>query len=70
LALTPLKETPPPLYEAAVTFRASLTLRVVTLPSALAPEEALLAGKARAVLIIPSRFERELRRGLPTEALL
>jgi hypothetical protein len=55
LAVTPLRETPPPLPEA--------------LPCALAPEEALLAGRARAVLIIPSRFERDLPRGLPTEAL-
>src|SRR5262249_50383841 len=51
-------------------FRASLTFRIVTLPPATAPEAALEAGQARAVLIIPPRFERDLRRGLPAEAQL
>ena len=51
-------------------FRASLTFRVVSLPPATSPEAALEAGQARAVLIIPPRFERDLRRGRPTEAQL
>src|SRR6266704_2595686 len=51
-------------------FRASLTFRGVTLPPATSPEAAIEAGQARAVLIIPPRFERDLRRGRPTEAQL
>jgi ABC-2 type transport system permease protein len=51
-------------------FRASLTFRVVTLPPATSPEDALQAGRARAVLVIPPHFERDLRRARPTEAQL
>jgi len=51
-------------------FRSSLTFRVMTLPLATAPETLLARGRARAVLIIPERFEREIRRGRPAEAQL
>jgi ABC-2 type transport system permease protein len=51
-------------------FRTSLTYRVVTLPAARSPERMLAAGTARAALIIPEHFERELRRRRPVEAQL
>lgn len=44
-------------------FRASVTFRVVSWPADRQPEEALKAGKARAVLIIPVHFGRDLARG-------
>jgi ABC-2 type transport system permease protein len=44
-------------------FRASLTFRVVALPPAASPESALAAGRARAAVIIPEHFAREIRRG-------
>jgi ABC-2 type transport system permease protein len=46
-------------------FRTSLTYHVVTLPPAASPETLLAAGRARAALIIPEHFERELRRHRP-----
>jgi ABC-2 type transport system permease protein len=49
-------------------FRASLTYRVVTLPPATSPEAMLAAGRARAAVIIPAHFEREIRRGRPVQA--
>ncbi len=49
-------------------FRSSLTFRVVTLPPATAPATMLDRGSIRAALIIPGHFEREIRRGRPTEA--
>ena len=49
-------------------FRSSLTFRVVALDPAASPETALAAGRARAAVIIPERFEREIRRGRPVEA--
>jgi ABC-2 type transport system permease protein len=48
-------------------FRNSLTYRVVTLPPATQPETMLAAGRARAALIIPEHFERELRRRRPVQ---
>ena len=51
-------------------FRASLTFRVVTLPPAMSPETALGLGRARAALIVPQHFERDIRRGRPTTAQL
>src|SRR5262245_40147159 len=51
-------------------FRASLTFRVVTLPPATSPEDALRTGRARAVLVTPPPFDRDLRRARPTEAQL
>jgi ABC-2 type transport system permease protein len=44
-------------------FRASLTFRVVSLPTTMQPDEALDRGSARAALIIPEHFERDLQRG-------
>ena len=49
-------------------FRASLTYRVVTLPPAMSPERMLAGGRARAAVIIPEHFEREVRRGRPVQA--
>jgi ABC-2 type transport system permease protein len=51
-------------------FRNSLTYRVVTLPPAASPETMLSAGRARAALIIPEHFERELRRRRPVQTQL
>jgi ABC-2 type transport system permease protein len=51
-------------------FRTSLTFRVVPLPPAMSPETLLARGGARAALIIPEHFEREIRRRRPTEAQL
>jgi ABC-2 type transport system permease protein len=51
-------------------FRTSLTFRVVTLPAATSPETLLARGRARAALIIPEHFERDLRRRRPTETQL
>ena len=51
-------------------FRTSLTFRVVTLPPATSPEAMLALGQARAAIIIPERFAREIRRGRPAEAQL
>lgn len=44
-------------------FRSSLTLRVVPWPTNKQPVEALTTNTARAVLIIPTHFERNLERG-------
>src|SRR2546428_515084 len=49
-------------------FRTSLTYRVVTLPPATSPETMLARGRARAAVIIPEHFEREIRRHRPVEA--
>jgi ABC-2 type transport system permease protein len=51
-------------------FRTSLTFRVVTLPPAMSPETLLGLGRARAAVIIPEHFGREIRRGRPAEAQL
>ena len=51
-------------------FRSSLTFRIAPLPPAMSPETALIAGRARAVLIIPERFTREAQRGRLAEAQL
>jgi ABC-2 type transport system permease protein len=51
-------------------FRSSLTFRVVPLPPARAPEWAIATGRARAALIIPEHFARELYRGRLAEAQL
>ena len=44
-------------------FRSSLTLRVVPWPTNKQPVEALTTNTARAALIIPTHFERNLERG-------
>lgn len=45
-------------------FRASITFRVVSWPSDRQPEQALRSSVARAVLIIPEHFGRDLARGV------
>src|SRR3989440_7858678 len=49
-------------------FRTSLTYRVVSLPPATSPETMLAGGRARAAVIIPEHFEREIRRPRPVVA--
>jgi drug efflux transport system permease protein len=51
-------------------FRTSLTFRVVTLPPAMPPEAALAGGRARAAVIIPEHFARDIHRRRPTETQL
>src|SRR5262245_31127015 len=45
-------------------FRNSLTLRVISWPTDKQPEEALTSGAARAALIIPHDFGRDIARGV------
>jgi drug efflux transport system permease protein len=49
-------------------FRTSLTFRVITLPPATSPEAMLAHGRARAAVVIPEHFAREILRGRPAEA--
>src|SRR5262249_51106779 len=49
-------------------FRSSLTFRLVSLPPATPPETMLVSDRARAVLIIPEHFTRDVRRGRRAEA--
>ncbi|MCI0547172.1 MAG: ABC transporter permease [Candidatus Rokubacteria bacterium] len=51
-------------------FRSSGTFRIVALPPAAGPETALARGHARAALVIPEHFAREIRRGRLAEAQL
>jgi ABC-2 type transport system permease protein len=51
-------------------FRSSLTFRVAALDPGTSPEAALTTGRARAALIIPEHFAREIRRGRLAEAQL
>jgi ABC-2 type transport system permease protein len=51
-------------------FRSSLTFRVISWPAAAQPERALDRGRARAALIIPEHFARDVRRGRLAEAQL
>jgi ABC-2 type transport system permease protein len=51
-------------------FRSSLTFRIVALPAATSPEAAVAVGRARAALIIPEHFAREIRRGRLAETQL
>lgn len=51
-------------------FRSSLTFRVVSLPIAASPEAALLAGYARAAVIVPEHFGRDVRRRRAAETQL
>lgn len=44
-------------------FRASVTFRVISWPTDRNPEDALKSGLARAILVIPSHFARDLARG-------
>ncbi len=56
--------------EYADAFRTSLTFRVVTLPPAMPPEIALAEGHARAAVIIPEHFARDIHRRRPAETQL
>jgi ABC-2 type transport system permease protein len=47
-------------------FRTSLSLRIVSWPVDRPPEEALRSSVARAVLIIPAHFGRDIARGIQT----
>jgi ABC-2 type transport system permease protein len=51
-------------------FRSSLTLRVVSWPTNKQPDEALTTSTARAALIIPTHFERNLKRGVDSPVQL
>jgi len=51
-------------------FRASLSVHVVAWPVERAPEDALTSGAARAVLIIPVHFGRDVARGVDTPVQL
>jgi ABC-2 type transport system permease protein len=51
-------------------FRASISLRVVPWPVGGRPEEALTANRARAVLIVPRHFGRDVARGVQTPVQL
>jgi ABC-2 type transport system permease protein len=51
-------------------FRASISLHVVAWPVERAAEEALASGAARAVLIIPPHFGRDIARGVDTSVQL
>src|SRR5262245_43808689 len=51
-------------------FRASITFRVVSLSPAESPETALDGGRARAALIIPEHFARDVYRGRNAQAQL
>src|SRR5258706_11801680 len=57
--------------EFADAFRASNSLYVVSWPTDRRPEDALLRNKARAALVIPSHFERDILRrgGAPAQLL-
>lgn len=48
-------------------FRESLTVRIVPFPVNRQPEEALLSGTARGVVIVPEHFARDVLRASPTE---
>jgi ABC-2 type transport system permease protein len=67
LAIQDLDQTPLS-RRYADAFRTSLTYHVVTLPPAMSPETMLARGAARAAVIIPEHFEREIRRRRPAEA--
>lgn len=51
-------------------FRASISLHVVAWPVDRAAEEALTSGAARAVLVIPAHFGRDIARGVDTPVQL
>ncbi len=51
-------------------FRSSITFRVISLPIDASPESALTSGRARAALIIPEHFARDVLRGRHAETQL
>jgi ABC-2 type transport system permease protein len=60
----------PASHEFVDAFRASLSFRVIPWPVDRRAEDALVSGAARAVLIIPQRFGRDLSRGVDTAVQL
>src|SRR5215831_14075751 len=60
----------PPSHDFIAAFRNSLTFSVVSWPTSKQPEEALVSNKARAVLIIPEHFGRDIARGVATPVQL
>lgn len=69
LAIQDLDQTPLS-RRYADAYRSSLTFRIVGLPAATSPETVVATGRARGALIVPERFEREIRRGRLAEAQL
>ena len=61
IVIQDLDQTPPS-RQYADAFRSSLTFRVVSLPTDMSPERALALGRARAALVIPEHFARDVRR--------
>jgi len=51
-------------------FATSLTFHIVPLPPGASPESVLIAGRARAALIIPEHFARDVQRGRVAEIQL
>ncbi len=47
--------------------RTSLTFRVVSMPPGASPESLLLDNEAKAVIIIPQHFERDVQRHIPAQ---
>src|SRR6266545_5587891 len=51
-------------HELIAAFRASLTFHVVPFPTDQQPEEAFTSDTARAALIVPAHFGRDIARGI------
>jgi len=60
----------PASHDFIAAFRASRSLSVVPWPVDRDPEEALISGAARAVLIVPTHFGRDIARGVQTPVQL
>ena len=60
----------PASHDFIAAFRASRSFSIVTWPIDRDPEEALISGVARAVLIIPTHFGRDIARGTETPVQL
>jgi ABC-2 type transport system permease protein len=60
----------PASHEFVDAFRASLSVHVVAWPVDRHPEDALTSGTARAVLVIPAHFGRDIARGVETPVQL
>ncbi len=63
-------DNPPPRSDFIDAFRASITFHVVAWPVDRKPEDALTSNEARAVLIIPGNFGRDIARGTPSPVQL
>jgi ABC-2 type transport system permease protein len=51
-------------------FRASMTFQIIPWPADRQPDQALVANQARAALIIPEHFGRDIARGMPAPVQL